>query len=410
MANEGLDIKGRMESLSNELNQINQTELKSLKESLAQMKKIHSYIPECVVEPWGFFRLFRRSADELTHSYILAYLLDPNRPHGLGDFFLKEFIKLLLKRKPLCIEYDNSYVEVNTEVPFGDRRVDIIVEMENSAIVIENKVYNLEGEGQTTDIEKEVKKGEGYHNKDCIYVILSPKGINAKNPIFIAVSYTEIAEILRGLPFSITSSIPFKTSFLLAEFSNHIKEEFEMSREEWKLDDKSRLYLEYQKEISDIIESFEGYIKNVLPMVKDIAISSLQADDEDEWVYYTSRSHYQQLYKKDWSFDNQYYMFFETWLDMEHLAKRKFIFIMGTHDGKIRNKFDDGDPSTENELKAFGSRYRPKDCGFAIAYKEYVLNDDLTDLKDVIEKAYREHAFLVDKIDRFFNNSKANIT
>ena len=42
--------------------------------------------------PWGLFRLFRRQTDECTYSYILAYLLDPWNPHGLGAMFLEAFM------------------------------------------------------------------------------------------------------------------------------------------------------------------------------------------------------------------------------------------------------------------------------------------------------------------------------
>lgn len=399
-----------MNSLSNELNQIDQAELQSLKVNLAQMKKIHSYIPEREAEPWGFFSLFRRSADELTHSYILAYLLDPKRPHGLGDYFLKEFFTLLQKRKPTVnTDYSGAFIEVNTEVSIGSRRIDIIVDMGSSALVIENKIYNSEGEEQTIDIKNEVEKSEDYKNKNNIYVFLTPKGIAAQNKNFITVSYIDLAKIIKGIPFSVAKSVPPKTNFLLSELLNHIEEEFEMSGGEWKLDDKSRLFLDYQNEISDIKKSFEGYLDNIKRMAEDLALASLQADEKD-WVYEISKKHFQQLYKKSWTIDKHFYLFFETWLCEERLVDKSFILIMGTYDEKLRQKFCEYEPLIESELKAIGSKYRSQKRGleFIIAYKEYDLKEDLSDLKTVVGQAYQEHAFFVDKTDKFFNDLKAN--
>ena len=402
MAIEASIIKSKMDSLSVELKRIDQSELQSLKDRLTQIENIYSFMPDYNPEPWGFFRIFRRSADELTHSYILAYLFDPNRPHGLGYYFLEKFIDLLKNKGVQAIDYDSNSVMVNTEVPLGEIRIDIIVDIGSSALVFENKVFSPESEEQTIKIEEAVKNSVEFQEKNIVYIFLTPKGFHAENRNFLTVSFIDIKRIIKDIPFSFSSKLPSRTNFLLSEFLSHIKEEFEMSKEEWSLSPKSLLYLEYHQVIEELVKIFQDETTEIKQIAGDIAIEALPIDANNDWEYYVSRSHYQQIYKKNWIKQGEYHIFFETWINSDTLANRKFMFIFGSHNNNIRNIFYE-DKSIGGKIKSIGSTFKSRHYPFAMAYKEYHLNKDLSDLKNAIKKSFEEHAFLVEKADEVVN-------
>ncbi len=394
MVQEIITLNNRMKSMSGKLFQIDQSELNVLRNRLSQMQKINSFLPKFEPEPWSIFRLFKRSSDELTHSYILAYLFDPNLPHGLDDLFLQLFLEAIGKEDAGS---ESHVVEVETEVWLGSRIMDIIVNMGSTVMVIENKIYASESPGQTKDIEFEMSKNDKYGDKEIIYVFLSPKGMKPRNKKFIPVSYNSIAEIIRNLTIAEARKIPNQTYNFLIELLEHIEEEFEMAGGKWTFSERSRLYLEYQKDIDELIKSYENDIGYIVSGVEEAARESLP---EGEWKYRSSKS-WQQIYKDSWQKSKHYSIHYETWLNSKYFMEHKLCFMVDVEYAQkdaVLSKFDE-DASIKEKLAKIGSSYRPNKRREAIAYKEYELKEDLSNIKEVLSKAFEEHAFLVDIID-----------
>ncbi len=394
MVQEISTIKKSMKSISEKLYQIEQSELHSLKNRLEQMQKINNLLPKFEPEPWNLFRLFKRSSDELTHSYILAYLFDPNLPHGLDDLFLQLFLEKIGKE---ATGSESHAIEVEIEVWLGSRIMDIIVDMGSTVMVIENKIYHSESPGQTKDIEIEVSKSDKYGDKDIFYVFLSPKGIEPRNKKFIPVSYNSVAEIIRNLTISEARKIPHKTYNFLIEILEHIEEEFEMAEGKWTFSERSRLYLEYRKDIDELIKSYENDIGYIVSGIEEVARESLP---EGVWKYYSPKS-YQQVYKEKWHKSKQYYIHYETWLTSGYIMERKLCFMVDVEYAQKDEALSifNEDASIKEKLTKIGSSYRPTIRGHAIAYKEYKFKEDLSNIREVLSKAFQEHAFLVEKID-----------
>lgn len=84
---------------------------------------------------------------EIVHSKIIAELLNPNGPHGMGEIFIKAFLQKLG-----WLLSENSEVNVKTEYIVSGkykthRRIDILVKIhdhEDRAIIIENKLNGAE--------------------------------------------------------------------------------------------------------------------------------------------------------------------------------------------------------------------------------------------------------------------------
>jgi len=93
----------------------NSPEFKSLKAKLGEL---------------NFFELLRVENQESCHSEILAWLLNPDRDHGLANSFLKAWLKEVFKdsdpRDPVNIdEYSLAPVQVLREW----KQVDLVVKM-----------------------------------------------------------------------------------------------------------------------------------------------------------------------------------------------------------------------------------------------------------------------------------------
>lgn len=119
------------------------------------------------------------------HSAIIAELLDPNGSHGAGDFYLKQFLKIL-KRDDFVL--DINLVKPDSERKIKERdigpktetmggRVDIIIEDGEHALIIENKP----GDG---DQEVQMFRYRNYADKnykDSILVYLTLDGREASD-------------------------------------------------------------------------------------------------------------------------------------------------------------------------------------------------------------------------------------
>ncbi|MCL2192824.1 MAG: PD-(D/E)XK nuclease family protein [Treponema sp.] len=90
-------------------------------------------------ENFNVFNILGLAGKELIHSRMIAMLLDPNGEHGMGDLFLRLFVKTIALEK--CADIDYSHATVITEKTIEDGRLDIFVATKSDRIIIENKIY-----------------------------------------------------------------------------------------------------------------------------------------------------------------------------------------------------------------------------------------------------------------------------
>lgn len=106
-------------------------------------------------ENFNIFNVLGLTSDETrTHSAFIAELLDPNGSHGLGNQFLQSFVDTID-----CLRswnFDTKSAKVHKELSIGGKnedcseggRIDIAVESNGKAIIIENKIYAGDQEKQ----------------------------------------------------------------------------------------------------------------------------------------------------------------------------------------------------------------------------------------------------------------------
>jgi len=147
--------------------------LEMLLTKISNINKMYEVIYKFSGEKFNIFNLLNLSGNELSHSKIIATLLDQKGMHGKDNKFLELFLS--------CIgikDYSINNVITETEKfigPISDDntkggRIDILLKDENSKqIFIENKIYANDGENQLLRYNKYDPKA------DLLYLTLDER-------------------------------------------------------------------------------------------------------------------------------------------------------------------------------------------------------------------------------------------
>ncbi|CAD6559584.1 hypothetical protein LMG27952_06903 [Paraburkholderia hiiakae] len=153
------------------------------------------------------FRVLKAEKREVKHTTTLAWLLDPRENHGLGDHFLRGFLKNVCEAAGdhttlLSYETDNdAIVRVHSELQMqkikgdriipefegdndqdtsasganvrGKRRIDVLVEGQGWAVAIEAKIGAGEGDGQLDDYRRTIQAWAEQSNRKLLLVYLT---------------------------------------------------------------------------------------------------------------------------------------------------------------------------------------------------------------------------------------------
>jgi hypothetical protein len=207
-------------------------------------------------EQFNMFKTCGVNHYENTHSAIIAELLNPQGSHGQGSIFLFSFIEV-------CCSHDFKFslqgVEVHTEFPIDDGRLDILVKNENEqVIIIENKIYALDQYEQLKRYERYAKK---FHDGKYELLYLTLYGSDASENSGKNVKYTRISyqkEIVNWLEVCIKKCIelpPVRET--LIQYQNHIKQ---LTNQSMDVQEKEKLFKEMARHAEATEKIYEiGY-------------------------------------------------------------------------------------------------------------------------------------------------------
>lgn len=132
--------------------------------------------------------------EEHLHTPILRMLLDKNANHGVGDYFLKAFIDVVVRKLNPNFQYDvsTSHVEYK-DIYLGKKefseegnstggKIDILLYDEKGhAIIIENKFdrYGKPAQEQRRQLERYYNYGKKQYGNNFILIYLTPSGQSA---------------------------------------------------------------------------------------------------------------------------------------------------------------------------------------------------------------------------------------
>ena len=150
-------------------------ELQQLLES-AEFREYHDALQ---TRPFNLFDVLRNAEYEIRHSNVLAWLLDPDESHGIGNAFLREFVRYLHERA------DDANVARMPEI-FGDEPhrirvarelddVDVTIFVEEPAnvlVAIENKMEEMSSAHVKQARDYDSKLRRKYADQYCIQSVL----------------------------------------------------------------------------------------------------------------------------------------------------------------------------------------------------------------------------------------------
>lgn len=148
---------------------------------------------------FNLFDILKVTRTEIRHSNLLAWLLNPNEIHNLGDYVLKGFVQHYVKSFPQESDVVETLLkDFNDCIVFREwKNIDILVvsKTENLVICIENKIFSKEHDDQLQRYMKDVEST--YHNFKKIFIYLSPEGDRSSDPGFwCSMSYSDVLDIL----------------------------------------------------------------------------------------------------------------------------------------------------------------------------------------------------------------------
>lgn len=152
---------------------------------------------------------------EYRHSNFLAFLMDPNGTHGMGDFVLRRLVQYALsstseENRPVnLISFSLADLD-GTLVLREYQNIDILAVSDEGklAIVIENKIRSSEHSQQLQRYRENIERE--YPNHTQIYLYLTPELDEPSDVKFIPISYLNVTEIVEeciALPASKVSQI-----------------------------------------------------------------------------------------------------------------------------------------------------------------------------------------------------------
>jgi len=134
--------------------------IEQLLSQVSAINKRYAEIAKISGENFNIFNVLNLSFDELSHSRVIATLLNPNGEHGMGIVFLKHFLETIHVGK--CRKFDCLGAEVEREKEIEGGRLDILISAKSKKIIIENKI-------NARDQDEQLQR---YHNYDKSAVLL----------------------------------------------------------------------------------------------------------------------------------------------------------------------------------------------------------------------------------------------
>lgn len=196
--------------------------LTNLLKDFEAFEKLNQYTSQ-----FNLFTTLGLKNNELKHSNMLAFLLNPNEKHGLDSQLIMYFVQHYVNNtennlnilQTLINDYSDAYVLREYQ------HIDILIVSESSKtiIAIENKIWSAETKDQLNSykekLEIEFSKEEYQH----LYFFLTPYGHEASKNDWLTISYTDVMTYLK-------KSLELKENSINAFMKEFIKQYIELLR------------------------------------------------------------------------------------------------------------------------------------------------------------------------------------
>jgi len=233
---------------------------------------------------FNLFRILRSESNELKHSNVLAWLLNPNENHGLSSKFLEEFVFTIIPKYHIeDANFESLYLlnYQNVEIRREWKRIDILIIIKsrgtrkNLVIPIENKIKANESKTQLSDYYKICNE---VFNKKCnciVPIFLTPDGTNPSDnniDTWNVCSYETILQVLECTfednKLVLNQQVKFFISNYISLLRRHIMEDKELVELCNRIYEKHRLAIDLINQNSVVTNNVIRYKEAMIEVVQ----------------------------------------------------------------------------------------------------------------------------------------------
>lgn len=257
-----------------------ETELKEL-----MLDEDFTSLQNLVNEEVNLMEILRVSRKELQHSNFLAWFFNPTESHNLGDFALKEFIKIYFKENQfqnlgnetglsvfdfVQLEFDD--LEIRREY----KNIDLIfLSRQNEfCIVIENKINSPEKKGQLEKYRKLIESEyPDFKHKIYIYLSLYDQQISeSEQENYVQLNYDHIIKLIEQVISSQRLKLADKTRFVFEQYLQTLKSMLNKNEEIEKI--AQQLYKKYKSAFDLVFKySVSTYSSEIWDKIQNLVSS-----------------------------------------------------------------------------------------------------------------------------------------
>jgi hypothetical protein len=161
---------------------------------------------EGALSQFNVFETLNMVNAEVRHSNLLGWLLSPYSNHGLGDYFLRQFLKhFVVENKETLTQLTLFDIELlnlsEAEVTREWNNIDLLIVVEDEArklaIAVENKIKTAEHSNQLQRY-REILERE-YPNHLKLFIYLTPENTAPSDEKWFPFSYSVVASLIDSL-------------------------------------------------------------------------------------------------------------------------------------------------------------------------------------------------------------------
>lgn len=251
---------------------------------------------EALLDEFNIFEAIGVVKQELRHSDFLAYILDPQQRHGLGDVFLKILLQTVLlahRNADLPVSLvDMDVWSLSDTVVFREwSSIDILLvsEAHQFAVIIENKIGTLEHSDQLHRYREAVKRQ--YPHLAIIALFLTPDGTVPSHTNYLPVDYSQIVTMLDALVIRRASSLGTDVRTLIVHYVQMLRRHIVSDSQ---IDELCRrIYARHRRALDliferrpDNLQTLHDFLRNQLDNTPDVVVDY----DRKTYIGFTLRT------------------------------------------------------------------------------------------------------------------------
>lgn len=325
---------------------------------------------EVELDKFNMFEAIGATWQDTPHSNLLAFLLNPQANHRLGDVFLKQFLQ-----RSVMTAYDVSVPVSAIDLDIWDmehlvvlrkeQRMDLLLldERHRLAIIIENKLI---GKGNATQLQMSWNTvSQSHPGWSILGIYLTPDGEPSPDERYVSLDYIALCTLIEGLVESRGSKLDRDVALMLSHYTEMLRRHIVGESEITKLC--RRIYGRHQRAFDLIYQhrlSRQNTIRNIIKLLVDQKQGLILDHSQDRYIGFAIQQwEVPKLVENSGSsHPGRMLLFqFDTWLDTIPLS----LFI-GTGSEKVRQRLievananqppflvDDKQPSNADWYKVF---------------------------------------------------------